>query len=152
MSNILDVVRANIVVVGLPETFCFETFRDLLLALPQFLSVEVPNSVTNVIVSPSQPLDSQTTSVWCRTNNAGGFEGIYVFANGEWVPIYPAPGQIFWLAGDSDNPPDGFTLVDLSNAQAVALLTAPVVTTLTGLYLPAGPGPWTYYAATWSGL
>lgn len=118
MSNTANVVLVPIVLNGLPDTQCFADFKSFLAALPNFLVAEVPTSITNVIVSNSQPTDSQTTDVWFRLSNDGSFLGIYVFSQGAWQQIYPVnvygtsipdTSQVFWFVGDSTQPPPGWT-------------------------------------------
>lgn len=85
-----DVALGNLVIKALPDLFCFESARDLITKLPELLGVETPlSNISNVVVSISQPSDSQTTSLWIRINNAGNFVGLYVFSAGKWQPIYP---------------------------------------------------------------
>lgn len=116
MSAPDNTVEGSIFIKNLPDTACFTTFIELLQALPGYLGVNVPDSITNVIVSNVQPNSSQTTVLWIRTSNSGNFLGIYIFAAGTWKQIYPVPGQMFRIISKgttdrSDNPPDGFILV-----------------------------------------
>lgn len=89
MFNPTNVIRGGLVVQNIPENACFTSFVELLKALPTYLGVQIPDSVTNVIVSNIQPTSGDTTKVWFRLNNAGSFVGIYVFSQGEWRNIYP---------------------------------------------------------------
>ncbi len=84
-----NVVRGELVVENIPENACFTSFVELLKALPQYLGVLIPDTITNVIVSNVQPSSSQTTSVWFRLSNSGSFLGIYIFNQGAWHNIYP---------------------------------------------------------------
>lgn len=149
MSTTSDVTRAQVVLTGLPDTKCFTSWQDFLQALPEFLSVLVPNSITNVIVSNIQPSSSQTTDIWFRLSNSGSFIGIYVFSQGIWNPIYPvnsdqtspATTQIFWLYGDSANPPAGW-----QNTDDTTLLSPAVQTALKSQWVLEG-SVYTYYSA-----
>ncbi len=111
-----DIINASLVIKSIPELACFETFTDLLKALPQYLGVEVPASVSNVIVSNQQPSSSQTTSLWIRLSNSGSFLGIYVFSQGQWHNIYPIADdkniQIEWFTSTDGTAPTGWTLID----------------------------------------
>ena len=151
MSDPGNVTRAEIVLTGLPHTKCFTSWQDFLAALPSFLSVEVPSSITNVIVSNIQPTSSQTADIWFRTSNSGSFIGIYVFAQGVWHQIYPVnvdgvpdTTQIFWLYGDSANPPAGWT-----NTDNYAGLSVPVKTALKSQWVLEG-AIYTYYSAVFT--
>jgi|SRR6185369_482449 len=149
-----DVTRAEIVLTGLPDTKCFTSWQDFIAALPEFLAVEIPvSAISNVIVSNVQPSSSQTTSIWFRLSNAGGFLGIYVFSNGAWQDIYPVnvdtpviTNQIFWFFGDSIQPPAGWT-----NTQDYAGLSADVKTALFAQWVNES-GVFTYYSAVFTGF
>ena len=120
MANTVSNVIGKLVLKALPELQCFTNFNDFLKALPSLYAVEVPSTVTNVIVSPSQPTSSQTSSVWVRTNNSSQFLGIYVFSEGNWIQICPAPGQIIWAYGDSSAPPDGYKTTDAASGVEIS--------------------------------
>lgn len=123
MSVPSDVVKGDLVVTNLPDLACFSTFAEFLAALPDFVSVEIPNSVTNVVVSNVQPTDSQTSYLWIRLTNSGAFLGLFVFSNGLWRQIYPVPNQLFRVYGLSNDIPDGFQLATDSTALSSAQKT-----------------------------
>lgn len=119
MSSTPDLVRAAIVLLGLPENTCFTSFQDFINQLPNLIGAEIPSNITNVVVSNVQPSDSQTTSIWFRLSNSGSFLSINVFSNGAWRDIYPINVdtpvdtlQIFWFQGDPTQPPAGWTSTD----------------------------------------
>lgn len=97
---------------GLPDDTCFTSFADLLKALVKYMSVEIPTSITNVIISNIQPLDSQRSSLWIRMTNGGDFVGFYLFSGGAWQQIFPVDNQLFRVYGDSRVIPTGFVLGD----------------------------------------
>jgi len=115
MSKESNVVSAPIAIKGDPTTACFTTVGDFIEALPNFLVAEIPTSITNVIISNIQPLDSQRMTVWFRLNNAGTFIGIYVFSDGTWIQMFPPPQGLFWMYGDSRDVPKGYILADENN-------------------------------------
>jgi len=83
-------VPGSLVLTNIPDNQCFSEgsdFTDLLKALTQYLGVSIPTSITNVVVSVSEPTDSQTSSLWIRINNAGKVLGFYGFSDGRWVPF-----------------------------------------------------------------
>jgi hypothetical protein len=117
-----SLVIGNVVVINdIPDTFCFTTTQEFILALTKFLGVELPNSITNVIISNNQPLDDQRDSLWVRRNNAGVVVGIYVFTDGLWQQRFPAPREVFWMyalganADGETDVPKGYTLADEAN-------------------------------------
>ena len=145
MVSTTNVVIGQLLLKTLPELQCFTNFTDFLKALPDLYAVAVPSSVTNVIVGPSQPTSSQTSSVWVRINNAGTFLGIYVFSDGKWIQICPAPNQIIWMYGDSSAIPDGYTSTDDA---AGGKISTTLATALKTLWIPgalAGP-PYEYFS------
>lgn len=119
MFNSPNVVRGELVVENIPENACFTSFVELLKALPNYLGVEIPDTITNVIVSNIQPSSSQTTSVWFRLSNAGSFLGIYVFSQGAWHNIYPINDgnqfQIETFVSIDGTVPTGWTKVITGN-------------------------------------
>lgn len=154
MPNSADVIRGELVLIGLPDTKCFTSWQDFLASLPGFLSVQLPiSNATNVVVSNVEPSSSQTTSVWFRLNNAGGFIGIYVFSAGAWQQIYPVnvdtpvvTNQIFWFFGDATHPPPGWTATNVYTG-----LTPAVQTYLNTLWYTEG-GIHDYYSAVFTGF
>lgn len=140
-----SVVIGDLVLKALPELQCYTNFTDFLKALPSLYAVEVPATVTNVIISPSQPTSSQTSSVWIRTNNAGTFLGVYVFSQGQWVKIVPAPNQIIWMYGDSSAVPFGYKTTD--DASGVEI-SAALATALKLLWIQGDLGgpPFEYFS------
>jgi hypothetical protein len=117
MPNPTNVVTGNLVVTSLPDLFCFESVAEFVQQLTTILGVEIPaSSISNVIVSNTQPNDSQTTSIWFRFNNAGSFVGIYVFSAGAWIPIYPINDsvhiQIERFTSEDGTAPTGWTKIE----------------------------------------
>ncbi len=115
MSSEIGSEEASLVITNLPDTACFTTFGDLLRALPDFLKVVIPTNITNVVVSKTQPLDTQRDNVWFRFSNGGVFMGIYLFSEGTWRQFFPAPNAIYQVAGDSRDPPAGYILASDAN-------------------------------------
>lgn len=145
MANTETNVIGELVLTAVPELQCYKNFTEFLKALPSLFAVQVPSTVTNVIVSPSQPTSSQTSSVWIRTNGAAEFVGIYVFSGGEWIKVCPAPNQIIWMYGDSSQIPHGYKSTD--DASGVEISTT-LATALKALWIAgslAGP-PYEYFS------
>lgn len=138
-------VIGTLVLKALPELQCFTNFTAFLEALPSLYAVEIPSTVTNVIVGASQPTSSQTTSIWIRTTNDATFLGIYVFSNGTWIQICPAPNQIIWMYGDSSAVPTGYKTTD--DASSVEI-SSTLATALKALWIAgdlSGP-PYEYFS------
>lgn len=154
MPSSANLVRAAIVLLGLKDSNCFTSMQEFIEALPELIGVEIPDDITNVVVSNIQPSDSQTTDVWFRLTNGGSFVSINVFSQGQWHPIYPvnvatSPEptlQIFWLQGDSSNPPPGF-----QNTNDAPGVDPAIATALAALWI-TGAGSTEYYSACFTGF
>ncbi len=149
MSKQDDVVLVPLVVQGLIETACFDSVPEFIQALTKYLAVQIPTTITNVIVSNTQPLSSERTSIWVRLNNAGSFIGFYVYSGGTWQAVFPPPNGIIPMYGDSRDVPKGFTLADEDNAKVGTylgtLLKARWIRDQTNTY-------WVYFETTFDGL
>lgn len=105
---------------NLPDLACFQSFEDLLKALPTFLTVEVPSTITNVIISNVQPQDNQRDAIWFRRSNSGEFIGIYLYSSGTWRLVFPSPNALIRMYGDSRDVPEGYILADETNPNLTA--------------------------------
>lgn len=143
-----SIIKGSVVVQGVPQEACFETFAQLLQSLGTYLSVEIAASAfSNVIVSNVQPGAADRGKLWLRLSNAGSPIGFYVYSATKWVQFAPAPNQVTWLFGDSANPPPGWILMPddgqrISNADYAVLIA---------MAIPAGAGPYSYYPAIFVG-
>jgi len=109
-------LRDAIKILGLPDTTCFESFEQLLQVLTDYMVLEIPTSITNVVVGNTQPGDTQRDAVWFRMSNGGQFIGIYLYSEGTWTQFFPVPGQVYKIAGgDSRDVPRGFILASNSS-------------------------------------
>lgn len=113
-SNVKTITGA-VKLKGLVENLCYENIPQFLQLIADSLLLELPETITNVIVSNIQPSDSQRTSVWIRMSNSGGFLGIYLYTQGSWQQIFPTPQGVFWIGGDSRDLPPGYVLIDATN-------------------------------------
>jgi len=140
----IQIVKGAVKVEGVPDVTCFTTFTELLRSLGTYLTVEIPNqNFSNIVISNSQPGAADANKIWWRISNSGAFIGIYTYANNIWNQVLPAPNQIFWLYGDSDNPPPGFSFDAVA-----ATLSAPDYAELIALAVPnGGPAPYRVYPA-----
>lgn len=133
---------------GLIDVACFKDVPDLLQALGNYLTVEIPDTITNVVVSNVQPTDPSRNVIWFRQNAAGQFTGIFVYSGGSWVQLFPVVGQLTFIKGDSDAPPTGYKVVtddDVASAELIQLQT---------MWYPAADpvGPWTLFHVIYTGL
>lgn len=153
MSIPSNIVRGKLVLQSLPDGFCFTDAKDFISQLPALLGVEIPGEVTNVVVSNVQPNSSQTTSVWVRIGNSGGFVGLYVFSAGQWQQIYPVQttqvNQIFWLTSEDGSVPPGFQKVDVTSTD----VPSNIIAGLMAQYIQDPSATFDqYYAATFIGF
>lgn len=115
-----DVILGALKLVGKADCQCFTGIPDFLKAFPKLFAVEIPASITNVIVSVDQPDDSQLDCVWFRLSPSGSFSGIFIYATGDWQQIWPVPNAVFKMYGDSRSIPAGYALVDANNPHFTA--------------------------------
>lgn len=124
-----DVITGAIKLQELLEDRCFTGWKDFLKSLPQLLLVEVPSSITNVIVSAIQPGDDQRDCVWLRLNAAGTFVGIFLYAAGDWNQIFPPSAYtLFRMVGDHRYLPKGYKLADGNNGKLTSAAAAQLMT------------------------
>lgn len=145
-----DSLLGTVKIIGLPEKECFKSWAEFVKSLPEHLAVQIPTGFGAVIVSATQPDESQRDFLWVRRDNSGNFLGLYSFSGGSWKSIFLVPSsqtQIVWLFGSSATPPDGFTVI----VPGDSVISSTVVNILIGQYVPPGVGPYSYYAARYSG-
>lgn len=104
-----DSISGAVKVVGLPDLACFTNFADFVQKLADSLVIEIPDSITNVVVGNSEPADP-TTALWVRQDNSGTFVGLYAYTSGAWAQIYPVPGQLTLIYGSSLDVPAGWQI------------------------------------------
>lgn len=117
-----DVIRSAVKLDGLIEGKCFTSWEEFLSELPKMLIVEIPTGITNVTVGNAQPSSSELDHLWVKTDGAGSFIGLFIYATGSWRQIYPVPNQIFLMYGDSSNIPDGYRLASEDPNISAAML------------------------------
>lgn len=116
-NQILGALKA----IGLLQGKHYESLEEFLQDIPNLYSVEIPESVTNVVVSNEQPGDDEREKLWVRVDNAGNFVGLCVYAKGAWQQVAPAPQQLFRVYGDSRYIPAGYLLADESTGKMTSL-------------------------------
>lgn len=99
MSTVASVL-GNLVIKNLPDTVCFESFTQLLEDLPNYMGVQIPTSVTNIVISVAEPTSSQRNNLWFRLDNAGNFQGLYVYSGGVWTQVFPDPTKFIDTPSD----------------------------------------------------
>jgi len=146
-SSIKGVIKVN----GVPESVCFDNFTELLKSLGTYLTVEISNQTfSNIVISNVQPGQADRDKIWWRLSNGGTFIGIFYYGNSIWYQVFPAPFAIFWLYGDSANPPLGYRFLDNLNP---VIFSAPDYAQLIALAIPnGGPAPYSYYPAIFTGI
>lgn len=152
MSVIRNTVRGAIKVDNLPDRACFTTYVEFINALPQYLTVEVPNSITNVIIGSSPPGEDDKDKLWLRRDNSGRVIGLYTFQNGAWRPfdtsVVPGVINIKWVVGNSANIPDGYILIESGNTD----IPSNVVQSIIAQYVPNTSGGFSYFAIQYIGV
>ena len=131
-----DVIAGALKIVGNIDCLCFEDFGSFIKAIPSLFNIEIPSSITNVIVAVDRPDDDQHDSIWFRRSASGSFIGIYVYATGDWRQIFPSPKSIIKMYGDSRAVPAGYALIDAANSH----FTAGQVAAIQSSWLPSSDG------------
>lgn len=111
-----ELVQGELQITGLLEGLCIESAEALVRLLPSLLTPMVPATISNVVVGSQQPGDDRRNNLWIRLDNSGDFVGIYVYAVGQWRQVYPVPGQLFYISGDSRDIPKGFKLATAADS------------------------------------
>lgn len=151
MPNLVNTTAGALHVIALPERACFTTWQDFIESIPRFIGVEMPVGFSGVVVGPMPPGEGDRDKIWLFRDNGGNVNGLFAFQNGAWrliIQNLPSVTQIYWVVGDSENPPDGFTVIQegditmpASTALAIRAQFAPN---------PVGPG-FNYFAMRFSG-
>jgi hypothetical protein len=151
MPVIQNTVASALHVIDLPDRACFTTWREFIESIPRYIGVEVPASVSGVIVGPDVPGEGDKDKVWFRRDRSGAFLGIYAFQAGAWrklIQTLDSVTDIFWVVGDSTNPPDGFTVIEEGDPTMPASTALGIRSQF--LPNPIGPG-FNYFAMRFSG-
>lgn len=143
------VIKGAVKVQDVPQAACYDTFAQLLQDLGSYLTVEIPaSSISNVVIGSQQPNVSDKGKLWVRLSNSGSFLGLYTYSGSTWNQVPAgAPGQVYWLIGDSANPPAGFQFIDNGDGT----FTGPEYTLFIVNAIPNGSGGYIYYPAKWVG-
>lgn len=145
----IDIVRGAIRLDNFVEGKCFTSWAEFLQELPNLLTVELPTGITNVTIGINQPTSSELGNLWIKTDGSGSFVGLFLYMQGAWQQIYPAPNQLFLMYGDSRSVPAGYTL-----ASADPNISALMLSNLQKIWTIGGTTPTWYsvYHATYTGF
>jgi hypothetical protein len=118
MPGTTDIIRGTLKLDNFQEGRVYTDTDAFIKAIQTLFSVEIPITITNVIISAAQPGDDFKEGVWIRKDAAGVFQGIYIFQSGAWTKIVPPlfDNEVIYMYGDSRNIPEGYSLADSSNA------------------------------------
>ena len=149
MSVISETVKGAIKINSLLDRECFTSWQDFVEALPRLLAVEVPVSISGVIIAKDPPGEDDRDKLWIRRDGAGNIVGFFLFQNGDWNPFYLfAPQQVIWVYGDSRNVAKGFVLIDTGDAE----ISSNTVAALRAQYVPNLTGGFEYFAVRFVGF
>lgn len=105
-------ITGTVKLIDFPDDACLTTVKDLLMDLERYLAIELPvESITNVVVSSSEPDLTDRDIIWYRVDNSGNFIGQFVYVQGEWLQMFPPPQAIFKMYGSSLEIPPGYALI-----------------------------------------
>lgn len=117
MPGTTDVIRGALKLDNFTEGKAYSNLDSFIKDLSNMFSVEIPENVTNVIVSSSEPGDDFKTGVWIRKDAAGAFAGVYIFQVDSWTKIVPPlfDTEVILMYGNSNDIPSGYSLADDTN-------------------------------------
>lgn len=125
-------VTGAVKVIDFPDDTCLTTVKALLMDLERYLAIELKvESITNVFVTSTEPDAADRDIIWFRIDTAGNFIGIFIYVQGQWVQMFPAPNQIIRMYGNSNDIPIGFALIDANTPG----FTSAMVTAITDTWL-----------------
>jgi len=145
---IQDVTRGSLKVNNLPDRVCIRSWKEFIESIPSFITVEVPASVSNVVIGNTAPGEDDIDKLWLRRDASGTFLGLYIFQGGEWVLITPPPETVWWFYGNSEDPPNGYTTILTGDP----VISPAVVEALIPRYVAISPGVYSYYAGRYTGF
>jgi hypothetical protein len=144
----VNVIQSALKLLQLPDRQCFTSWTDFLMQIPNLYGVELPTGITNVTIGNVAPSSSETDNLWIQTNNSGNFVGLFIYITGAWRQIYPLVNQLFFVLGDSRNPPSGYTCAAFDNSvSALQLANMKKIWTQGG----SSPDWWTAFHCTFTG-
>lgn len=149
MKIINDYLRGVVKIQNLPERAEFGSWLDVLQSLEKYLVIQLPQGVSGVVYSQEEPSDDLRGKIWIRLNGTAGIVGVYYYAKGAWKPMHnPPKGEIYWIYGDSSEPPDGFKAI----LEGDSYIDSATVTQLKNRYIQsADSSNYIYYAARFTG-
>lgn len=105
MSDELNTILGSLVPIGNIDSLCLtgKSASELIIAITKFLGIELPQTITNVYISTTQPSSTSRSGVWFKLNSAAQFVGIYVFSDGTYRQMFPNPSGIFSTYGNSND-------------------------------------------------
>lgn len=133
-----DLVYGELVAIGTPDTYCFESAQQYYESIAKNFKPAFSRTISNVVISNVQPTEEERQSLWIRLSNGGQYIGEYVFSGTSWKQISPVPQGIFRMYGDSRSVPEGYKLADASNGK----LTAAQASFIVGTWRHHGADAW----------
>lgn len=108
----MTVVTGALKIKNLPADFAITDLISLVKFLEANGAVQFNSSqLTNVVVSAVAPSTADKGVIWWRINEAGSFVGLFTFVGSQWVQAFPVPNGVFKITGNSNEIPQGYTLV-----------------------------------------
>lgn len=145
-----DYLDGKLEIFDRPATLRFGRPWDFVAALTRILKVRFPVGRNHklTIVGTDTPSPDDTDKLWVKVDRERNPMGFYSFVKGQFRRYYsPAPGEIRWVWGDSNYPPDGWRVVDNDTAPQIP---ASVRNQLKVQYVPTPGDPLRYlYFAVW---
>lgn len=145
---IANTVKGIVKVANIPERASFRTWDEFIRALPNFLTLELPASVSGIVVGNEEPATGDTDKLWLRRVPDGTVLGLYAFQAGNWERLHLAESnEIRWFFGTSLEPPKGWITIEEDDG----VLDSATRAAIRALFVPNGSGAFSYYAARFVG-
>lgn len=146
-------VTGAIKFIDVPNDFCITTITELVKFIQKHGMVEFnASSITNVYVGTSQPTD--TSVIWFQISPSGNFVGVYVYAQSQWLLVFPPPYQIIKM-----RPPTGNSSTNVPIGYELITSTTPGFSSADVAFLqtqwredPASPGNYLIYEVVYVGV
>lgn len=110
-SDEFDTLEGKLEIASRPATLCYGKPLTFIETLTKILRATFPvhNNHKFIVVGNEFPSTDDIDTLWARFDSGGNPMGWFAFIKGQWQRFYtPIPGEIRWIVGDSDNPPEGW--------------------------------------------
>lgn len=145
-----DTLSGQLTIGERPTKLSYGKPWDFVKALTSILKVSFPVNRNNkfVVDGSEAPNVDDRDKLWARFNSSRVPMGWFTYVKGKWRRFYtPAPGEVRFVIGDSDHPPDGWQTIN----DDVSGIKRQILDKLKGEYVEDTPGHYIYFAVRYIG-